>query len=211
VKLLRVLQEGEVVAVGSSRSRKVDVRIPAATNRPILPEVAVGRFREDLFHRLPVALLRLPPLRERREDLPLLIGHGLEQDQERSGQPGFVEKKLSAGARNLLLRHSWPGKARELQNTLTRAAIWTPAGRSRPLTSGRRCCRSARPRGTGSSTAHWAMALIRLCFWPEWPIHHYLEREPEEAAGNKTRAAKLVGLPSYQTLSNRMKRYEVTS
>lgn len=211
VKLLRVLQEGEVVPVGSSRPRTVEVRVIAATNRPLLREVAEGRFREDLFHRLAVAILRLPPLRERREDLSLLIDHFLDQiNRDGQGQPGFVEKKLSAGARNLLLRHAWPGNVRELQNTLVRAAIWasdsvlttedmrdallplrTPAG-DRVLD---------RPLGEGLDLPELLATVAR----------HYLERALEEAAGNKTRAARLVGLPSYQTFTNWLKRYGVIS
>ena len=127
VKLLRALQDGEVLPVGSSRSRKVDVRTIAATNRSLQSEVAVGAFREALFHRLAVAVWRLPPLRDRRDDLVLLIDHFLAiVNREGREQPGFVEKELSTGARNLLLAHPWPRNVRELQNTLGRAASWTP-------------------------------------------------------------------------------------
>ncbi|GIW41867.1 MAG: hypothetical protein KatS3mg076_2444 [Candidatus Binatia bacterium] len=211
VKLLRALQEDEILPVGSSSPRKVDVRVIAATNRPLLSEVAEGRFREDLFHRLAVAILRLPPLRERREDLSLLIDHLLARiNREGRGQPGFVEKKISAGARNLLLRHPWPGNVRELQNTLARAAIWTPGSLLKtedireallPLVtpSGDRIL--DRPLGEGLDLPGLLATVAR----------HYLERALEEAAGNKTRAARLVGLPSYQTLTNWMKRYGVAS
>ena len=211
VKLLRALQEGEVLPVGSSRAVRVDVRIIAATNRPLHAEVAAGRFREDLFHRLAVAVLRLPPLRERREDLPLLIDFVLRQvNQESRGQPGFVEKKLSAGASNLLLRHAWPGNVRELQNTLRRAAIWTPEATIKeedireailPLPAPPEDGILDRPLGEGLDLPELLATVAR----------HYLERALEEAGGNKTRAAKLVGLPSYQTFTNWMKRYGVMS
>ena len=103
VKLLRAIQEEEILPVGSSRSRKVDVRMIAATNRSLLSEVAVGTFRDDLFHRLAVAVLRLPPLRERRDDLQMLTDHLLAfVNREGREQPGFVEKTLAAGARSLL-------------------------------------------------------------------------------------------------------------
>jgi len=210
VKLLRSFQEGEVLPVGSSRSRKVDVRMIAATNRSLTADVAAGSFREDLFHRLAVAVLRLPPLRERREDLPLLIDHFLALvNQEGRDQPGFVEKKLSAGAKNLLLAHPWPGNARELQNTLRRAAIWTPEDvltaedirdALLPATgAGGDDSVLGRPLGEGLDLP----ALLATV------ASHYLERALEDTHGNKTRAARLVRLPSYQTFTNWMRRYGV--
>jgi hypothetical protein len=126
VKLLRAIQEGEIVPLGESKPVKVDVRIVAATNRTLTEEIASGRFREDLFYRLAVAVLKLPPLRERQGDLGMLIDHLLAQvNREAQSEPGFKEKKLSCGARNLLLSHPWPGNVRELGNTLRRAAIWS--------------------------------------------------------------------------------------
>lgn len=125
VKLLRVLQEGEVVRLGTSKPISVDVRIVAATNRTLIEEVGEGRFREDLFYRIAVAYLELPPLRKRSGDLGPLIDHLIEEiNQESEGQPGFQRKKISAGAKNILLNHDWPGNVRELQNTLTRAMVW---------------------------------------------------------------------------------------
>ncbi|MFV2074255.1 MAG: sigma-54 interaction domain-containing protein, partial [Thermoanaerobaculales bacterium] len=210
VKLLRSLQEAEILPVGSSRSRKVDVRLIAATNRSLVAEVAAGTFREDVFHRLAVAVLRLPPLRERREDLPLLVDHLLAQvNREGREQPGFVEKKLSVGARNLLVSQPWPGNVRELQNTLRRAAIWTPEATLKaeeirdallPITrAGDENTVLGRPLGEGLDLPALLATVAR----------HYLERGLDESHGNKTLAAELVGLPSYQTFSNWMKRYGV--
>ena len=106
VRLLRVLQEGEVIRLGTSQPISVDVRIVAATNRNLIEEVGEGRFREDLFYRLAVAYLKLPPLRERPGDLGLLIDHSLEQiNQENKEQPGYRRKKIGAGAKNVLLNH----------------------------------------------------------------------------------------------------------
>jgi len=211
VKLLRALQEGEILAVGTSRSRSVDVRVIAATNRSLLDELTAGTFREDLFHRLAVAVLRLPALRERREDLPPLIDAVLAQvNREGREQPGFVEKRLSSGARNILLGHPWPGNVRELQNTLRRAAIWTPEPTVKaedvreallPLPGAHEGGILGRPLGEGLDLSDLIASVAR----------HYLARALEEAAGNKTRAARLVGLPSYQTLTNWMKRYGVTA
>ena len=117
VKLLRALQESEILPVGSSHAQKVDIRIIAATNRSLPHEGARGEFREDLFHRLAVAVLRLPPLRERREDLPLLVEHLLAQvNREGREQPGYVSKKLSVRARDLLISQQWSGNVRELLN-----------------------------------------------------------------------------------------------
>lgn len=209
VKLLRALQEGEVLPVGTSASRQVDVRLIAATNRSLLSEVAGGSFREDLFHRLAVAVLRLPPLRDRREDLALLIDHTLALvNREGKEQPGFLEKRVSSGARNILLAHPWRGNVRELQNTLGRAAIWTPEPTLRTedirdaLLSTDEIKEDSvlgKPLGDGLDLSQVLATVAR----------HYLERALDEAQGNKTQAARLLGLPSYQTLTNWMKRYGV--
>jgi DNA-binding NtrC family response regulator len=104
----------------------VNARIIAAANRQLLTEIHAGRFREDLFYRLAVAVLKLPPLREREGDLSLLMDRLLAQvNQEGREDPGYQQKNLSPGARNLLLTYSWPGNVRELLNTLRRAALWS--------------------------------------------------------------------------------------
>jgi DNA-binding NtrC family response regulator len=210
VKLLRALQEMEVLPVGSSTPQKVDVRVIAATNRSLSDEVAAGGFRDDLFHRLAVAVLRLPPLRERRGDLGPLIDHLMAQVNREGGeQPEYKDKELSAGARNLLLAQPWPGNVRELLNTLRRAAIW--AGGTRlsmedireallPISHGRRQDSVLnRPLGRDLDLQEVLAFVAR----------HYLERALDEANGNKTRAADLVGLPSYQTFTNWMRRFGV--
>src|SRR5690606_9176401 len=110
---------------GDTAPRKIDVRIVAATHRDLLADIAAGRFREDLFYRLAVAVLHLPPLRDRAGDLGLLIDHFFADAQrELADQPGFTPRRLTPAARNLLLQHAWPGNARELKNTLLRAALW---------------------------------------------------------------------------------------
>jgi DNA-binding NtrC family response regulator len=110
VKLLRLLQEHEIRPVGSTKSRTVDIRVMAATNRDLELLVSRGQFREDLFYRLKVVTLRLPPLRERREDIPALIGHFLKHLG-----PGY---RLTPEAMEALLNYQWPGNVRELQNAL---------------------------------------------------------------------------------------------
>jgi len=209
VKLLRVLQENEVTRVGARKPKRIDVRIVAATNRSVVDEVAAGRFREDLFYRLAVAVLKLPPLRERSGDVGLLVDELLKQvNQEAIGEPGYRDKKLSAGARSLLLTHPWPGNVRELLLTLKRAAIWsegetitTEDVREALLAvpTAQRTDVLGRPLGEDLNLPDLLAEVAR----------HYLERALDEAGGNKTKAAGLVGLPSYQTLTNWLQRYEV--
>jgi two-component system response regulator PilR (NtrC family) len=117
VKLLRALQERKVRPIGGTEERPVDVRIIAATNRDLLEEVRGGNFREDLYYRLKVVAVHLPPLRERAADLPLLMQHFLEQYGREFGRPGML---LDDETRRLLLRWSWPGNVRELENVVQR-------------------------------------------------------------------------------------------
>jgi DNA-binding NtrC family response regulator len=209
VKLLRVLQEGEIVRVGSTRPVKVDVRIIAATNRTLTDEVTAGRFREDLYYRLAVAVLKVPPLRERAGDVGLLVDRMLDQvNQESSSEPGYKQKKLSAGARNLLLNYSWPGNVRELQNTLRRAAIWSDD--HTVATEDIREAMMPPPSSSGEDVLNRLLGEeLRLPDLLRDVARHYMTRALEEADGNKTRAAELVGLPSYQTFTNWMKKYGI--
>jgi DNA-binding NtrC family response regulator len=119
-KLLRVLQTGEYHPVGSSRVRRADVRFLAATNVDVAKEVAQGRFREDLLYRLNTVEVHLPPLRERREDIPRLAAHFAQRLQGRHGQPA---RSFSADAMRALLEHHWPGNVRELEHVVERALL----------------------------------------------------------------------------------------
>lgn len=119
-KLLRVLQEGEFERVGETRTRRVDVRIVAATNRDLKREVEAGRFRQDLYYRLSVFPLQIPPLRERREDIPKLATHFIAQSAKRLNQRA---PHLTQAALTQLAAHDWPGNVRELQNVIERAVI----------------------------------------------------------------------------------------
>jgi DNA-binding NtrC family response regulator len=119
VRLLRVLEQGEVRPVGANRSSKVSARVIAATNRPLEQAVAEGRFRQDLYYRLNVIVIRVPPLRERRADIPLLIGSFLDDACTRAHK----KKVLSAEALEALMRHAWPGNVRELRNTIERLVV----------------------------------------------------------------------------------------
>jgi transcriptional regulator with PAS, ATPase and Fis domain len=210
VRLLRALQAKEVTPVGSSRPIPVDVRVIAATHRDLMAAVAAGRFREDLFHRLAVGILRLPPLRERRGDVELLIDHFLDQiNSEGRGRPEAMYKNISEEGKNILISHPWPGNVRELYHTLLRAVIWSPG----PV--------------IGPDDAHAALLQTpaRQSDLLELPIaqgfdlegllddvkRHYVKRALEISGGNKTGAAKLLGLTSHQTLNNWMKRLGVES
>jgi len=119
-KLLRVVQEREFYPVGSERPRTTEARVIASTNKDLAQLVAEGKFREDLFFRLRVVELRLPPLRERRSDIPLLVGHFLRRSALELGRPTCA---ITRDAMSILLSHDWPGNVRELQNTLARAVV----------------------------------------------------------------------------------------
>ncbi|MGE0550254.1 MAG: sigma 54-interacting transcriptional regulator [Kofleriaceae bacterium] len=124
-KLLRVLQEGTIRPVGATSEKQVDVRIICATNRDLSSEVEAGRFRQDLYYRLMVFPIKLPPLRERREDIPLLAGHFLKRyaDEYRVELPGFTPDAIDA-----LSGYSWPGNIRELENEIQRLVIQAESG-----------------------------------------------------------------------------------
>lgn len=200
VSLLRVLQEGEVTRIGETKIRKVDVRVIAATNRDLFNEVVEGRFREDLLYRLAVLRIALPPLRERQEDLDLLIDGLLERiNKEMAEDPLYREKSLSPSGREALHRHPWRGNIRELQNTLRRALVWSdeqaldeaeveaallptrPAGRQDLLDQ---------PLGGGFALEALLQEVSR----------HYIDKALAASGGNKSKAARLVGFTSYQRL-----------
>jgi two-component system response regulator HydG len=121
VKLLRVLQRGEIRPVGASHPRIVDVRILGATNRDLLQMVRDGRFREDLYYRLEVVTLHLPPLRERMDDLPLLVDHFVRVANRRHDRLDHPVTGVSRGALACMLAYPWPGNVRELENVIDRA------------------------------------------------------------------------------------------
>src|SRR6185295_11877630 len=124
-KLLRALQEGEIRPIGATQSKQVNVRIVAATNKNLEAEVKAGRFREDLYYRLKVFPLRLPPLRERREDIPLIAEHFLHRFSSEFGKPagGFAQQAME-----MLQAHDWPGNVRELENEIQRLVIQLDPG-----------------------------------------------------------------------------------
>lgn len=208
VKFLRVLQEGEVQRIGGQSPIKVDVRVVAATNRNLITEVQAARFREDLFFRLAVAVLRLPALRDRHEDVGPLLEHYISKlNVDLFGDAGTNHKKLSVSARKLMLAHTWPGNVRELISTLQRAMVWS-SGPSITEAEARDALLGQPARRISTDGLNQPLDKgFSLQGLLDRTAVHYLERALEESRGNKTQAAKLLGLPSYQTLTNWLRRY----
>lgn len=210
VRLLRVLQEREVTRVGASVARRINIRVIAATNRVLPDEIRNGRFREDLFHRLAVGVLQLPPLREREGDLTLLINSLLGViNTEAAGQPGYKHKKLDVAARNLLLQHNWPGNVRELHNTLLRASIWASGDKITAEDVAESLAVTVGP-AVETVLGRPLDEPVSLPDLLSTVSRHYLQRAMTQTNGNKTEAARLLGLGSYQTLTNWLQKYELS-
>jgi DNA-binding NtrC family response regulator len=201
VRLLRVLQAREVTPVGSSTPVPVDVRIIAATHRDLAADVAAGRFREDLFHRLAVGILRLPALRERDDDLELLIDAFLAQiNADAQGKPEAQEKELCTGAKKVLLSHTWPGNVRELYHTLLRAAIWSQG----KVISGEEA-QAAIIQIHSPQEAILGRPLTQgfdLQTLLDDVSRDYIVRALKQTGSRKTAAAKLLGFANHQTFGN---------
>jgi two-component system response regulator AtoC len=183
-RLLRALHEGEIRRVGANEALAVDVRVVAATNKDLAQAVKEGRFREDLFYRLNVVNIRIPPLRERREDVPLLAEHFAQKH-------GRADSAITPAARELLLAYRWPGNVRELENVIARALALNPTGVIVPedLPEAIRQPAAAAPAAT-------AVAGVPKA---ERPTLSELERRYAaqvlaEQGGNKTRAAEILGI-----------------
>jgi DNA-binding NtrC family response regulator len=188
-KLLRVLEVGEFERLGSSKTRRVDVRIISATNADIGEEVATGRFRQDLLFRLNTIEIRIPPLRERREDVPLLAQHFLRQHAQR------YRKRLSgfeASALQVLLEHAWPGNVRELDHAIERAVLMAPGESVKASDLG------LRPPKEGAGRLEDMSLEDVECFLIKKAITRY--------DGNVSQAAKALGL-SRSALYRRLQRY----
>ncbi|GIX44674.1 MAG: acetoacetate metabolism regulatory protein AtoC [Candidatus Sumerlaea sp.] len=193
VKLLRVLQEGEIQRVGDSVPRKVDVRVIAATNRNLEAEVAAGRFRQDLYYRLNVIPIYIPPLRERREDIPPLIEHFL-----RKYAQGASPKRLSRDAFQLLMRYDYPGNIRELENAIEHAVV---------LSEGEEIQSADLPIQIQNASQERPLAREAL---EQWKLED-LEKQAilaalEKTRYNFTRAATHLGI-TRRTLGYRIKKY----
>ncbi|MBI5520630.1 MAG: sigma-54-dependent Fis family transcriptional regulator [Desulfovibrio sp.] len=197
VKLLRAIQEREIQRVGGDHPIKVDVRILAATNRDLLHEVELGRFRQDLFYRLNVVTLALPPLRERVEDIPLLAMHFLKKFAVKNGKQ---VKGFTPEAMDRLLKHPWPGNVRELENGIERAVVLLAGeyigGRDLPETMAQ----------ADAESQHSGAGLTGLTL-DEIERVAILEAL-EQAGGNKSETARTLGI-TRKTLHAKLQRYGV--
>jgi two-component system response regulator AtoC len=202
VKLLRALQEEEIRRVGGSQPTKVDVRIVAATVKDLAKEVREGRFRDDLYYRLNVLAIHLPPLRERKEDIPLLIDHFLSKYSAKHGVP---KPNITKTAVQLLIDHDWPGNVRELENVIERAIILSE-GNITPEALPPQILEPKPPRRpedelTGDNPLSLKHRVRRL-------EEMLIRRALELSDSNRTRAAKLLDI-SHRTLLYKMQEYGI--
>ena len=202
-KLLRLLQEGEVKPVGGVETRKVDVRTVAATNRYLEDDVKQGRFREDLFYRLNVICLKIPPLRDRREDIPLLVNRFLGGYSDKARKP--IEG-ISAEALAYLKEQPWPGNVRELQNAVERAVILT-SNRVVDVedfsSSGGVAPEPAHPSTAAAAPAPYPFEEMSL----EDVERRHIEHTMRALGGQKTKAAEVLGI-NRTTLWKKLRQYE---
>ncbi len=196
VKLLRVLQEREVYPLGSNDPVSFDVRVLCATNKDLEAEAKAGRFREELLYRINVITIKLPPLRERKDDIPLLASHFLKKFERSLGRGGM---RFSKGAMKLLLSYAWPGNVRELENTIERAAILaeTDVIHSHDLPDKLRS--TAMPSGVEMDNGNITLEDLE---------REHIKRILAKVEGNKDRAAQMLGI-HVSTLYRKMQRYRL--
>jgi transcriptional regulator with GAF, ATPase, and Fis domain len=195
-KLLRVLQEREFEPLGAERTERVDVRVIAATNRDLRQLVADGRFQEDLYYRLNVIPIDIPPLRERREDIPVLVDHFVRQFAHRLGKPvARVPDEVLAA----LCRYDWPGNVRELENTVERAVV---------LATGEELTLDTLwPTGVTPAAAP-GLPGLGLHENLDWVERETIRRALEQARGVKKDAAELMGI-SQRALSHYLAKHRI--
>jgi len=197
VKLLRVLQENEIRPLGASQTRQVDVRVLSATAKDLKREVRRFNFREDLYYRLNVVHIQLPPLRERVEDIPVLCRLFMKRFQLRLGKP--VEG-ITPGALDLLLRHDWPGNVRELENAIERAVVLT----ENPILD----VDSLSLEGSGAALERPDSERYSLKSARRNLEKRMIRRALEHTGGNRSQAARLLEI-SHPTLLRKIKLYGI--
>jgi DNA-binding NtrC family response regulator len=195
-KLLRVLQEREFEPLGSERTQKVDVRVIAATNRDLRQMVADGRFQEDLYYRLNVIPIHIPPLRERREDVPVLVEHFVQKHAQRAGKR---ITGLASGVIEVLQSSDWPGNVRELENTVERAVVLSPTPIIEPA--------AVRMLGAASASAS-GLPSMNLRQNIDWTERETVRRALDSSGGVKKDAAELMGI-SQRALSYYLAKHRV--
>jgi two-component system response regulator AtoC len=201
VKLLRVLEDEKIRRLGETRDLQVDVRIITATHRDLSNETKAGRFREDLFYRLNVLLIHCPALRDRREDIPLLIEHFLARNNARLGTS---IRGLDTEARRLLYEYAWPGNVRELENTIERAMVLTEGDMITAADLPERVREARDPvqmqLASGELSVKKTMRIIEEIL---------IRRALQKTKGNRTRAAEVLEI-SHRALLYKIKDYQIT-
>ena len=195
-KLLRVLQEREFEPLGAERTQKVDVRVMAATNRDLKQLVAEGKFQEDLYYRLNVIPIVLPPLRERPDDIPVLIDHFVEKHRQRTGKR---IDRIEPDVVDALRAYNWPGNVRELENTIERAVV---------LATGPIITASSISLLGATSTPSSGLPSPRLHQNIEWVERETIRRALQQAGGVKKDAAEMMGI-SQRALSYYLAKYRI--
>jgi two-component system response regulator AtoC len=201
VKLLRVLQEEHIRRLGDTRDVKVDVRIIAATHRDLTADVKAGRFREDLFYRINVLAIHIPPLRNRREDVSLLIDHFVTRNNARLGTS---IRGISPEARKLLLEYAWPGNVRELENTIERAMVLAESDVLQTGDLPERIRDALDP-----VQVHLASGELSVKKTTAAIEEILIRRALQKTKGNRTRAADLLEI-SHRALLYKIKDYKIT-
>ncbi len=198
-KLLRVLQEQSFERVGSSATRRVDVRVLATTNRDLYQEVQAGRFRQDLYFRLAVVPIHVPPLRQRREDIPELVEFFLQRAAERLEQPA---PPVDPSAMDLMIEHAWPGNVRELENIITRASV---LGNQQTITADQLRCWLIDMPGT-APVGHERPSGIEVGMSLQVMERRLIEATLEHFDGHRAKTAKALGI-GIRTLANKLRGY----
>jgi two-component system response regulator AtoC len=201
VKLLRVLEDDKIRRVGETRDLKVDVRIITATHRDLLAETKAGRFREDLYYRLNVLPIHVPPLRDRRDDIPLLVDHFLTRNNARLGT---AIRGLDSESRRLLYEYSWPGNVRELENTIERAMVLSEGDLLVAADLPERIREARDPvqmqLTSGELSVKKTTRIIEEIL---------IRRALQKTKGNRTRAAEVLEI-SHRALLYKIKDYQIT-
>ena len=200
VKLLRVLQEGEIRRVGAVTPKKIDVRVISATSKTLSREVTDGRFRGDLFYRLNVFTIQLPPLRERMEDLPLLVGHFLTKNAAKLGIP---PPRMTPQAMKCLMAYSWPGNIRELENCIERSLVLAEEGITLETLPD-----TVRERHDATGSVVLPADSLSLKVAVEEMERRLIRKALDRTHGNRTHAARILEI-SHRSLLYKLKEYSI--
>jgi two-component system response regulator AtoC len=202
VKFLRAIQEEEIRRLGDNREIPIDVRVVAATVKDLAAESKAGRFREDLFYRLNVLPVRLPPLRERREDIPLLVEHFVRRYAAKHGR-GMGVEGVSPEAMEVLLAYAWPGNVRELENTIERAMVLCDGPRIEASVLEERIKNAAQPARLPLDAGEMSIKKTTRILEEE-----LIRKALAATGGNRTNAAKLLEI-SHRALLYKIKEYGI--